>query len=421
MIQDLLARRATAWAAMQEIKSRAEQDKRTMTAEEREAWDRADSEIRDLSETIRRLEQSARMQALDAVTAGAPGAPAAGAAEGREGEVGDDNARYSRAFGQYLRRGLGGVPADDRDFFQARFETPDELRALSSVTGSAGGYTVPEGFWAKITETMKAFGGLLGVANVLDTATGAALPWPGSDDTSNSGAILSEGSAAAEQDIAFTTHSLGAYTYTSKIVRVPLQLLQDSGVDIEGFVARRLGIRLGRALAAHLATGTGTSQPAGITGAAGFSTGKTGAAGQVSSVIYDDLIDLIHSVDAAYRQGGNCRFALADATLAVLRKLKDSQGRPLWEPSLQVGEADQLLGYPVTVDNGIPTPAASAKSIAFGDFQSGYVVRRVAGGQLMRLSERYAEYLQVAFLAFGRFDAVVDDSAAVKLYAHPAS
>lgn len=420
MIQDLLARRATAWGAMQEIQSRAEQDKRAMTAEERESWDKAEAEIRDLSETIRRLEQSARMQALDAIDAGEAGAPAS--PEGRGAETGtDDAARYSRAFGQYLRRGLGGIPADDRDFFQARFETPDELRALSSVTGSAGGYTVPEGFWAKITETMKAFGGLLGVANVLDTATGASLPWPGSDDTSNAGAILSEGSAATEQDIAFTTHTLGAYTYTSKIVRVPLQLLQDSGVDIEAFVARRLGIRLGRALAAHLATGTGTSQPAGITGAAGFSTGKTGAAGQVASVIYDDLIDLIHSVDAAYRQGGNCRFALADATLGVLRKLKDSQGRPLWEPSLQVGQADQLLGYPVTVDNGIPTPAASAKSIAFGDFQSGYVVRRVAGGQLMRLSERYAEYLQVAFLAFGRFDAVVDDSAAVKLYAHPAS
>ena len=138
-------------------------------------------------------------------------------------------------------------------------------------------------------------------------------------------------------------------------------------------------------------------------------------------MIFDDLIDLEHSVDPAYRQSGKCFWVMADSSVKVVRKLKDSQNRPLWEPSLQVGQPSTLNGYGVVVDNGMPAMAANAKSIAFGDIASGLVVRQVAGGQVLRLAERYADYLQVGFLGFGRFDSTIDDSAAVRLYANSAT
>jgi len=110
-----------------------------------------------------------------------------------------------------------------------------------------------------------------------------------------------------------------------------------------------------------------------------------------------------------------------DLSLAVVRKLVDSQNRPLWQPSLQDGTPDTLLGYPVFIDNFTATMAANAKSIAFGDFESAFVVRAVSGGSLLRLDERYAEALPVAFLGFGRYDSITQDASAVKLYVNSAT
>jgi HK97 family phage major capsid protein len=110
-----------------------------------------------------------------------------------------------------------------------------------------------------------------------------------------------------------------------------------------------------------------------------------------------------------------------DATLGSLRKLKDSQGHPLWQPSVIAGTPDTINGYPILIDQAFPTMAASAKSIAFGDFEAGYVVRRVRDMQMMRLAERYADYLQVGFFGFLRLDAKPDDATAVKAYVNAAS
>lgn len=407
-VTDLLARRANVWSQMQEITGRAETEGRTMTTEERASWDAAEADLTGLSETIERLERSARLAVTDN-----PPAPA-------EGEDRDDNARYSRAFGSWLRRGIAGIPVEDRDFFQSRF-TELDVRAQSSGTTTTGGYAVPQGFWDTVTETMKAYGGILAAAQVITTESGNTVPWPTVDDTSNVGAILAENTQVTSQDITFGQGSLGAYTYTSKLILASLQFLQDVAIDAESFIGRQIGIRIGRALAAHLATGTGTGQPKGIAGSAGFATGKTGANGQTTSVTFDDLVDLIHSIDPAYRQSGTCKWVLADSSLKVVRKLKDGQNRPLWEPSVQAGIPDQLLGYGIVVDNGMPTMAANAKSIAFGDIFSGLVVRQVAGGQVLRLTERYADYLQVGFLGFGRYDATINDAAAVRLYVNSAA
>ncbi|MGI5436163.1 phage major capsid protein [Streptomyces shenzhenensis] len=404
-----LERRANIWSQMQEIQSRAETENRdALTAEEREKWDRAEAELTEVSSDVERMERSARMDAVQrdqaVVTTGG----------NTEDRGGDQEAAYRDAFGRFVRRGMSALSNEQRELMLANHS---EIRAAATSPGSAGGYFIPTDTLNKITETMKVYGGLLSEVNVITTASGNTLNWPTNDDTANVGAILTENTQVTEQDVTLGQKDLGAYTYTSKMIRASLALLQDSAFDTEGFIARKLGERIGRAVAAHLATGTGTNQPEGLFTNA--TAGKTGAAGQTTSIIYDDLIDLQHSVDPAYR--GTARWGTSDSGLKVIRKLKDDQGRPLWEPSLQAGVPSTLLGSPVVIDNGIAAPAAGAASVGFGDLRAAYVARQVAGGQMMRLEERYADFLQVGFLGFLRFDGTPDDGAAFRVYKHPAS
>lgn len=407
-----LEKRANIWSQMQEIQARAETEGRdALTAEEREKWDRAETELTEVSADIERMERAARLDTVQrdqVVVAGGAGP------EGGEDREGDREAAYREAFAAFTRRGMGGLDNEQR---QLMLSNQAEVRAGATSPGSAGGYFIPTDTLNRITETMKAYGGLLGAANVITTGSGNPLNWPTNDDTANIGAILAENTQVSEQDVTLGQKTLGAHTYTSKLVRLSLQLLQDDVFNIESWLTGKLGERIGRAVAAHLATGTGTAQPEGLFTNA--TAGKTGASGQVTAVTYDDLVDLQHSIDPAYR--ASARWAMSDAALKMVRKLVDDQGRPLWEPSLQAGVASSLLGAPVLIDNGIPAPAASAKSIGYGDIAAAYVVRQVAGGQMMRLEERYADYLQVGFLGFLRLDAKPDDAAAFRVYAHPAS
>lgn len=404
-----LEKRANTWSQMQEILAVAEREGRDLTAEEREKWDRAEKDVTEASEDVERMERMARLDTVQRdqlVIADGP------TGEDR-GNV-DPEADYRNAFNAFVRGGMNSLEPVQRQLLASNHQ---QVRAQATSPGTAGGYLIPTDTLRIMTETMKAYGGILGVSNVITTSTGNPLNWPTNDDTGNVGAILGENTQVTEQDVTLGQKDLGAYTYTSKLVRVSLQLLQDEVFGLETWLPRKLGERIGRAAAAHFATGTGTGQPEGLFTNA--TTGKTGAAGQTTSVIYDDLIDLIHSVDPAYRDRG--RFVMADAALKVVRKLKDTQGRPLWEPSVQAGVPSSLLGYPVTIDQGVPVPAASAKSIGFGDTNAAYVVRQVNGGQMMRLEERYADFLQVGFLGFLRLDATPDDSSAFRVYAHPAA
>lgn len=408
-LRKLLEQRATAWSQAEEIHNRFVSENREPTAEESEAWDRALADVERLSKEIEVEERHARLSSLSPVTEADVRslAPRAGDSEDRTSE-------YEKVFGSFLRRGATRLSAAEQEILATGFDS--ELRAQGAGVPAAGGYTVPEGFWAKVTEVIKAYGGLMARAQVLTTTSGNDIPWPTVDDTGNEGAILDENTQVGEQDVAFGQNKLGAYTYTSKLVRVALQLLQDSGVDVEGLLARLLGARIGRALAGHIATGNGVGQPKGIVNVA---AGATGAVSATAKITYDDLIDLEHSVDPALRDNGI--YGMNDLTVALIRKLKDQQNRPLWVPSMAGGVPSTINGRPYFVDNKLPAPAPDAKSVFFGDFNAALVVRQVSGGQLMRLAERYADYLQVGFLAFGRFDATLDNTAAVKAFKHGAA
>ena len=325
--------------------------------------------------------------------------------------------RYSDAFGRQIR---GRATAEDRELLMSRAEslTPEQ-RAMSVGTDSAGGYTVPEGFYNQLTEAMKAFGGMRASrATVLTTASGAPIPFTTANDTGNTGAILGENTQVAEQDSTFGTVNIGAYMYTSKLVRVSLQLIQDSAFNLEAYLATMLGTRIARITNTHFTTGDDDSKPNGIVTAS--TAGKPGASGQVATVTYADLVDLQHSVDPSYRTGAEWMFH--DSTLKALKKLVDGESRPLWAPGIAVREPDTILSHPYVINQDMPVMEASAKSILFGDL-SKYLIRDVTGAQLLVLRERYADYLQVGFLAFSRHDGDLIDAGTnpVKHYVNAAS
>ncbi|MFJ6905603.1 phage major capsid protein [Streptomyces griseoluteus] len=413
-LKDLLDQRATAWDKAQKFQDRAATDSE-LSAEDRSAWDAALADVERLSTDIEREERHARLasvdysQVLEATKE---------ADEERHGGP-DKAAAYADAYRAWMRDGTTELSAEQRSALRSGWVDGKELRAAGVATGAAGGYTVPPEFRAKLVEAQKFYSSMRDVAEVITTTSGATLPWPTNDDTANVGAILSENTQVTEQDVTFGTKDVDAYVYTSKLVRVSLQLLNDSAFDLEGWLAQVLGRRIGRAQNAHFTTGTGSSQPEGVQ--TNSTVGKTGATGQTASVTYDDAIDLIHSVDPAYRNSGRAQWMLNDSTLAAFRKLKDGQNRPLWEPSVQVGTPDGLLGYKYTVNTDMPVMAANAKSILFGDFYAGYLIRDVQDVQLLRLAERYADYLQVGFLAFSRSDGIPQDTAAYKAYRNSAT
>ena len=150
----------------------------------------------------------------------------------------------------------------------------------------------------------------------------------------------------------------------------------------------------------------------------GATLGTEGAAGQLDAVTYDDLVELEHSLDPAYREGGRCCFMFADATLKALKKLKDGQGRPLWLPGVDVKEPASILGYRYVINQAVPAMAAGAKSLLFGDF-SKYVIRDAMSITMRRFDDSaFAQKGQVGFLAFMRSGGVLTDAQAVKFFQH---
>ena len=290
--------------------------------------------------------------------------------------------------------------------------------AMSTTMAGEGGYTVPAEINAMVVDAMKAYGAMRELAKVITTQGGNVLNFPGSDGTSEVGEIVAENAAAAGADITFTTVAVNPYKYSSKKIALPLELVQDSAIDVVAFVIDRLATRLGRITNTHYTVGTGTGQPFGIM--ARTSAGKTGTTGQTLTVIYDDLVDLKHSVNRAYR--GNASWMMNDLSVAIVSKIKETTGRPIWEPSITSDKPDMLLGKPVVSNDDVAVMAANAKSIAFGDF-SKYIVRDVAGSVLMRRFDDSAFALngQVGFCGWMRTGGNLTDTLAVKHYANSAT
>lgn len=369
----------------------------TWTDEQRTKWDSMKHELNGVEAHIEREEA---LRSTDALFV-----QEQRQTEQVESPVIDVEAKRSQAFDAFLRRGLSDLTQEEKQVMA-------ELRAQAVGTDSKGGYTVPKEMQARIVEQMKAFGGIASVAQILNTADGRTISWVTANSTAEEGELIGENQAATEMDTEFGTADLGAKKLTSKIIRVSNELLQDSGVDIEAYLTRRIAERIGRAEAKYLIQGTGVGTPAQPKGLQASVTGVTKAAA-ATSLTWQDINALIHSVDPAYRNVGTTRLAFNDNTLKALKEMVDGQKRPLWLPDVAGVAPSTILGQQYVIDQGIADIAADAKCVYFGDF-SRFIIRRVSGMTIRRLVERYAEFDQVGFLAFHRFDCVLEDASAIK-------
>lgn len=309
------------------------------------------------------------------------------------------------AFDRFLRNGFAELTSEERQALK-------ELRAQGTSQDDKGGYTVPKVMLNKIVDSMKAYGGIASVAQILTTSDGQTITWSTSDGTAEEGELLAENTAVSEGDVTFGTASLGAKKLSSKIIKVSNELLQDSGVDIEGYLAARIAQRLGRGEAKYLVQGSGAGTPLQPKGLEASVTGTTNTAA-VDKFTWQELLTLKHSIDPAYRNGGTFRLVFNDNTLKMLSEMEDAQKRPLWLPEIVGVAPATVLNIPYVIDPAISDIGKGKKFIYCGDFNR-FIVRRVSYMTLKRLVERYAEYDQTAFVAFHRFDCVLEDTAAIK-------
>jgi HK97 family phage major capsid protein len=283
--------------------------------------------------------------------------------------------------------------------------------ALGVGSGAIGGYTVKDEMMRSLEVSLLAFGGMRKAATVLRTETGADLPWPTMNDTANKGRIIGENSVHTNTDLSFGQVVFQAFKYSSDYVLVSWEFLQDSTINAAEVIGRALGERIGRITNDHFTTGDASSKPNGIVTAAGAGVTATSL---TATTTYSFIMDLVHSVDPAYRENG-AKFMLSDAALKMVRKVLipqysgDTAGAPLWQPSFQQGVPDMILGYPYIVNQSMTAPATTVKSIIFGDL-SKYMIRDVREVTLVRADERFLEYGQVAFLAWSRHDGDLLDS-----------
>ncbi|MFN0028406.1 MAG: phage major capsid protein [Acidimicrobiales bacterium] len=289
-----------------------------------------------------------------------------------------------------------------------------ERRDLVKGTTTAGGFTVATGFYDQLMEHIIEVSAILSAgATVLRTDNGETLPVP-KTTAHGTGALIAEGASITESDPVFGQVNLGAFKY-GQMVQVAQELVNDTAVDLIGYIARQAGRAVGNAFGTHAILGTGGgTQPSGI--APNATVGVTGAAAVVGAFSADNLIDLHYSVIAPYRSSTSCAWLMRDASVAAVRKLKDTTNQYLWQPSYQLGQPETLLGKPIFTDPNVAAVGLSARSVLFGDI-SAYFVRMVNEIRFERSDEFGFGNDLVSFRCILRADgALVDTTGAVKAF-----
>ena len=417
----LTEQRLAAYTVMRDLLALVDAEARSMTAEERQTLLRAEGDVNRLGTEIEDRKRADGLAAALAAPVPTPGVPSGDPTSARQGD------EYRAAFGQYLRHGGNGRWDE---WAQARnVPVPAEFRAdMGTGTGSAGGYLIPPGFLAKITEVLKWYGGVRQVANTITTASGQPLVWPVNNDTMNPAVIIGENTGVSETDLAFTQNNLAAKFWTTGSVRISRPLMQDSAFDLESVIADRFGKRFGRGQNTAFTTGAGVS--GGVVACTSSGITWTGSTGTLP--VYADLVNVIHSLDVAYRQLPGTCWMMHDTLLSKVQQIVDGNLRPIFVPAGSFGSlatgvqtvngesrpggVDTLLGYPIVVNNDLAPWAATGGHISalFGNFQAGYIIRDVAGATaVLRLEERYADTGEVGFIGYDRCDGTIDDVKAI--------
>lgn len=319
----------------------------------------------------------------------------------------DTELRDQAVFEKFMKRGFTKLTAEEQGV----------LTRAQSTTTTEGGYTIPEGFAGRIIESMVMVSDLMNWASILRTDTGNSIPFPTNDDNSNTGELIGENSdlSASTADLVFGVKTLTAYKMSSKMIKVSNELAQDNGVDLIGYLAKRLGIRLGKISNSYYTTGTGSSQPRGFLAASGGATrGKVTAS--TSTFTLAELAQLQDSIDPAYRGGPKTGWSMNSAILSEIKGLALASTAPgsVWAPSYTSGDPDKILGARYFFNQAMSaTSATGDKIVCYGDW-SKFLIRMVNGMDMLVLRERFAEYGQVAYCAINRTDSFLEDTAAIK-------
>ena len=377
-IQELREKRNTAWNACKAFLDSHRTERGTLTAEDDATYTRMEQEITDLGKEIARLERQEKLEAeLNApVNTPLTARPAAQVAE----KTGRASNAYSEDFGRHLR---GKIPLHN---------------VLSESTDADGGYLVPLEFERQITSGLDEANVIRSIAKVITTHHDRKIPIAVGHSVAS---WTAENAPFTESNPTFSQKQIDAFKLTD-LIRVSVELLQDAEFDLESYIVTEFARAFGVAEEQAFCVGTGTNQPTGIFTANGGTVGVTAAA--ANAITVDEIISLVYALKSPYRK--NAKFLMNDATVSLLRKLKDGNGAYLWQPSVQAGQPDKLLGYDIYTSPYAPAVAAGAFAIAFGDFKNYWIGDR-AGRTVQRLSELYATNGQVGFVATERVDGKV--------------
>jgi HK97 family phage major capsid protein len=387
-IEQQMAQRATAWEAAKKILDVATAEKRDLSAEETQTYERISKELDERTATIEKLRaDEARELRLDAAT---------------------------REIADQVRPVADAPRAERNDNDVIRSMAKGEIRShmfeKRDVVKTSTGSPVPTSFYDQVIMLARTVGPMLQTSTVLNTASGENLQIPSLAQYSTA-AIVGEGTAIAESDPVFNSFiTLGAYKF-SFLVQLSRELVEDSGVDILRFLADQTGNELGVRVNASLTTGSGTNQPKGIVVASAL--GVTGGTAVSGAFTADNLIDLVYSVDTAGRRLAGSGFQMNAKSIGAMRKLKDTAGNFVFQPALSADANDLLLGYPVFENPAMADTATSAKSVIFGHLPS-YFVRSVGGIKLDRSDDFAFSTDLITFRATMRVDGNLPQTSHVK-------
>ena len=351
-------------------------------------------------ESIDRAEREARESKR-------PGLPIAEAHQGGDMD-------YRTAFHEYVRAQgqKGDMSAEGRAVLDSGYQTV-EHRA-QTTTNAAGGFSIPEEMMQRVIVSMLATGPMYdpGVTGELETIGGNSMPFPTTDDTAKTAEVHTEGATLTDdggKDIVFGEKQLDAFAYNTEWLRVSKELADDSFIAFETFIGRLLGLRLGRIANLQLTTGSGSGAPNGIVTASGLGVTATGTA----AITFDEIMNLEHSVNSAYRRQPKVGYMMNDKTLLAVKKLKDGDGNYLWQQgNVQAGTPGMLNGRNYIINDDMAELGAGAKVMLFGDMEQ-YIVRKV-GQPLIGAIQDKDFWPGFGIAGYIRFDGELADVAAVK-------
>ena len=385
-VMELREKRASLWEGAKAFLDSHRDNDGKLSAEDAAAYDKMEADVVALGKEIERMERQAAIDAELAKPTAEPivNTPKAAVPE----KTGRASNAYAEDFGRHLR-GRGLVH-----------------NVLSEGTDADGGYLVPEEFERQIVTTLDEANVIRSLAKVITTSSERKIPVASSHSVAQ---WTPENGNYQESNPTFEQKQIDAYKLTD-LIRISQELLQDSAFDLESYIADQFARAFGIAEEQAFCTGTGIGQPTGIFTENGGQVGVTTAS--ATAITVDELISLIYSLKSPYRR--NAKFLLNDSTISLIRKLKDGNGAYLWQPSVQAGQPDRLLGYEIYTSPYVPVVAAEALTVAFGDFNNYWIADRI-GRTVQRLNELYATNGQIGYVATERVDGKVILAEGIKL------